>query len=240
MPRVTRTVSIVVPTRNEAENVGQLVSGIVAQGVPFHEIVFVDGNSTDSTRTIIQSLASNHPIRLVAQDPAERGLAAAVITGAEAATGDFLLVMDGDLSHPVDRITDLLDPLQTGAADMVIGSRYVRGGSTPNWPLWRRAMSRSGAALAYPLTRVHDSMSGFFAISRSRLLKIAPAPLGFKIAFETILRGGPGFRVREIPIAFHDRSHGKSKMSLGVALQFFYQWALAVIRRSLMKSSNGD
>ena len=114
---------------------------------------------------------------------------------------------------------------------MVIGSRYIRGGSTPNWPLWRRFLSRSGAALAYPLTRVHDSMSGFFAISRSRLLKIAPAPLGFKIAFETILRGGPAFRVREIPIAFHDRSHGRSKMSFGVALQFFYQWLVAVFRR---------
>ena len=231
MAPIPRSVSIVVPTRNEAENVTALVSGIVAQGVPFHEIVFVDGNSTDSTRTIIRSLASTHPIRLVEQDPSERGLAAAVIAGANAATGDFLLVMDADLSHPVDRVSDLLDPLQTGAADMVIGSRYIRGGSTPNWPLWRRAMSRVGAALAYPLTRVHDSMSGFFAISRSRLLKIAPAPIGFKIAFETILRGGPGFRVREIPIAFHDRSHGRSKMSFGVALQFFYQWILAVLRR---------
>ena len=116
-------------------------------------------------------------------------------------------------------------------ADMVIGSRYVSGGSTPAWPVWRRILSRTGSALAYPLTRVHDSMSGFFAIRRSRLLDIAPPATGFKIAIETIVRGGPTFRVREIPISFRDRHRGKSKMSLGVALRFFFRWIVAVIRR---------
>jgi dolichol-phosphate mannosyltransferase len=118
----------------------------------------------------------------------------------------------------------LVAPLFTGAADMVVGSRYVEGGSTPGWPLWRRIVSRAGAALAYPLTGVHDSMGGFFAIARSRLLELAPQTSGFKIVFEAIVRGGGTLRVREIPIAFRERLHGKSKMSFRIALRFFLRW----------------
>jgi dolichol-phosphate mannosyltransferase len=226
-------VSIIVPTRNEAENIGALVSEIIGQSVPLCEILFVDDASSDGTRDVIQSLAAGHPIRLIEQDPAEPGLAAAIMAGAVAARGDLLVVMDADLSHPPDRINDLLAPLQDGTVDMVIGSRYIAGGSIPAWPLWRRVLSRTGSALAYPLTRQHDSMSGFFAIARVRLLEIAPPTIGFKIAFETILRGGASLRVREIPIAFHDRVRGQSKMSFAIALRFLYRWLVAVYRRGL-------
>lgn len=225
------SVSIIVPTRNEAENVGPLVASIVRNNVQFCEILFVDDSSTDGTINAIQSLAKNYPIRLLEQSAFEPGLAAAVMIGARSADGDLLLVMDADLSHPPNRIHDLLAPLKSNTADMVIGSRYVAGGSTPAWPVWRRILSRTGSALAYPLTRVHDSMSGFFAIRRNRLLDIAPPAIGFKIAFETIVRGGSTFRVREIPISFRDRGRGKSKMSLGIALRFFCRWIVAVTRR---------
>jgi dolichol-phosphate mannosyltransferase len=226
-------ISIIVPTRNEAENISALVSEVIAQNVPLCEILFVDDASSDGTRDVIQALAFSHPIRLIAQDPAEPGLAAAIMAGAVVARGDLLVVMDADLSHPPDRINDLLAPLQDGTADMVIGSRYIAGGSIPAWPLWRRILSRAGSALAYPLTKQHDSMSGFFAIARQRLLEIAPPTIGFKIAFETIVRGGPSLRVREIPIAFHDRARGQSKMSFGIALRFFHRWLFAVYRRGL-------
>ena len=82
-----------------------------------------------------------------------------------------------------------------------------------------------------PTTKVHDSMSGFFVIRRKRLLEITPSAVGFKIAFETIFRGGADLRVREIPITFHDRRQGRSKMSFGIALRFFYRWLIAVGRR---------
>jgi len=160
MPTFGNSVSIIVPTRNEAENVAPLVSQIVSRPVPLQEILFVD-DSTDATRDMIRSLAANYPVRLIEQDRARPGLAAAVMSGAEAATGTFLLIMDADLSHPPGRINDLLAPLLTNTADMVIGSRYIPGGSTPGWPLWRRMLSRAGSALAYPLTGVHDSMSNF-------------------------------------------------------------------------------
>jgi dolichol-phosphate mannosyltransferase len=233
VPAFAESVSIIVPTRNEAENIATLLSEIAAQEMPLREILFVDDDSTDETRAAIRSLTGIHPVRLIEQDRNEPGLAAAIMAGAKAAQGDWLLVMDADLSHPPDRISDLLAPLRAGTADMVIGSRYVKGGSTPAWPLWRRTLSWTGSALAYPLTRVHDSLSGFFAIARSRLLEIAPPTIGFKIAFETILHGGPTLRVREIPIAFHDRARGKSKMSFAIALRFFYRWLLAIVRRAL-------
>src|SRR5216110_1497090 len=223
-------VSIIVPTLNEEANIAPLVAQIMASAVPFREIVFVDEGSTDATRDMIYGLAGRCSLRLIEQDGTELGLAAAIMSGARVARGEILLVMDADLSHPTERIKDLLAPLLAGTADMVVGSRYVKGGSTPGWPLWRRIVSRVAAALAYPLTRVHDSMGGFFAIPRSRLLELAPPTSGFKIVFETIVHGNGALRVREIPIAFRDRTRGKSKMSLGVALRFFLRWLLALFQ----------
>src|SRR4029077_427372 len=153
------------------------------------------------------------------------------IAGARAASGEILVVMDADLSHPPREISGRVRPLLEGRADMVIGSRYVIGGTTPGWPIYRKIMSRIAAAAAYPLTGVHDSMCGFFAIRRTRLLEVGPAATGFKIAFEAIVRGGRGLRVLEVPIAFVDRTRGKSKMDLGVALLFSMRWTAAAARR---------
>src|SRR5438552_8888741 len=223
-------VSIIVPTRNEAENIAPLVEQIVSSAAPFHEILFVDDDSTDGTRNAVRLLAASYPIRLIEQDHAEIGLAAAIMSGARAAQGEILLVMDADLSHPPERIKDLLAPLFAGTADIVIGSRYVTGGSTPGWPLWRLLLSRAASMLAYPLTGVRDSMGGFFAIGRSRLVELAPPTSGFKIVFETIVRGNAALRVCEIPIVFRDRVWGQSKMSLDVALRFSLRWLHAMLR----------
>src|SRR5881394_1422439 len=235
-------VSIIVPTLNEEANIAPLVAQIMASAVPFREIVFVDEGSTDATRDMIYALAGRCSLRLIEQDGTELGLAGAIMSGARAAQGEILLVMDADLSHPPERIKDLLAPLFAGSADLVVGSRYVKGGSTPGWPMWRRIMSRAGAALAYPLTGLHDSMCGFFAIGRSRLLELAPHTSGFKIVFEMIVRGGGTLRVQEIPIAFRDRARGKSKMSFSVALRFFFRWLRAMLQyvaRGLRPRENG-
>ncbi|MGH8527080.1 MAG: polyprenol monophosphomannose synthase [Gammaproteobacteria bacterium] len=236
MSASANSVSIIVPTLNEEENIAPLISQIIASAVPFREILFVDDNSTDATCDTIRAFADRHPIRLIEQDGANLGLAGAIVSGARSAQGEFLLVMDADLSHPPERIKDLLAPLFVGEADIVVGSRYVEGGSTPGWPLWRRIVSRGGAALAYPLTGVHDSMGGFFAIARSRLLELAPQTSGFKIVFEAIVRGGGTLRVREIPIAFRERLHGRSKMSFGIALRFFLRWLHVMFQRLIRGS----
>jgi dolichol-phosphate mannosyltransferase len=226
-----KSVSIIVPTLNEVENVEPLLEGIFVSGLEVLEVIFVDDGSTDGTADRVHELAERFPLRLLVRASATLGLSGAIVAGARAARGDLLVVMDADLSHPPSGIPDLVRPLQELTCDMVIGSRYVRGGSTPGWPLWRRIMSRTASALAYPLTRVHDSMCGFFAISKPLLLDLAPTATGFKIAFEMIVHGGRHLRVREIPIAFHDRARGTSKMSLQVALTFFLSWLAAVTRR---------
>ena len=230
-PLAEHNVSIVVPTLNEVENIEPLVRQIV-DAAPFcREIVIVDDGSTDGTRDRVRSLLPNYPLRLIERDQPILGLSGAVIAGARAASGEILVVMDADLSHPPLGIPGLVRPLLEGRADMVIGSRYVAGGTTPGWPVYRKIMSRIAAGVAYPLTGVHDSMCGFFAIRRTRLLQLAPAATGFKIAFETIVRGGRGLRVLEVPIAFVDRARGKSKMDLGVALLFAMRWTAALARR---------
>src|SRR6266478_3739250 len=103
MSTFAKSISIIVPTRNEAENVATLVSQIVANAVPFHEILFIDDDSSDGTRDVIRSLRGSHPIRLIEQDHADPGLASAIMSGAKVAEGELLLVMDADLSHPPER-----------------------------------------------------------------------------------------------------------------------------------------
>ncbi|MFL6569931.1 MAG: glycosyltransferase [Chthoniobacterales bacterium] len=229
--------SIIVPTLNEAENVALLVEQIMRAAPSCAEIIFVDDGSTDGTRERIHSLGATYPVRLVARNEPTLGLAGAAIAGARAAHHEMLVVMDADLSHPPDEIPNLIQPLFKNRADVVIGSRYVRGGTTPGWPLYRKAMSRIAAAMAYPLTGVHDSMCGFFGIHRRTLLQLAPAATGFKLAFEAIVRGGKHLRVLEVPIAFRDRARGTSKMSLGVALLFGLGWFAAATRVLLRRKS---
>jgi dolichol-phosphate mannosyltransferase len=230
-------ISVVVPTLNEADNVEPLVLRIIEVSPRCGEIVIVDDGSTDGTRDRVRSLAATHPVRLIERDQPSLGLSGAVIAGARAARHDSIVVMDADLSHPPDEIENLAAPLLDGSADMVIGSRYVRGGTTPGWPLYRRMMSRAAAGMAYPLTGVHDSMCGFFAIRRATLLELAPAATGFKIAFEAMVHGGRGLRVLEVPIAFRDRARGASKMNLRVALLFSFRWFVAASRVVFRKRS---
>jgi dolichol-phosphate mannosyltransferase len=231
MPTPNTSVAIIVPTLNEADNVAPLVAQIGANTLPISEIVFVDDGSTDGTRERIRALSSKYRTRLVERDFGTRGLAGAIMAGAESTAVEVLVVMDADLSHPPDKISALLQPILDREADLVIGSRYIAGGATPGWPFWRRVISRTASALAYPLTGVRDSMCGFFAIKRECLLHLATAATGFKIAFETIVRGGKKMRVCEVPIVFRDRLRGKSKMSAAEVLRFGSCWLGAVMRR---------
>ena len=118
------SVSIIIPTRNEVENIAPLTSEILAAAVGFHENVFVDEHSTNGTTDVIRSFAVSHPIWLVEQNSAEPTLAATIILGATAATGELLLITDGEL-EPSPGCIMILPPLRAGAADMLIGSRWA-------------------------------------------------------------------------------------------------------------------
>lgn len=221
-----RRISVVIPTLNEAENIQELVARILAATKEV-EIIVVDDNSRDGTQEKVLALQNEHPVILLERKKPEHGLTGAVLAGARAASCDVVVVMDADLSHPPERILDLAAPVLEQKNDMVIGSRYAPGGSTPGWPAIRRWMSRAASALAWPLTDVHDALGGFFAVRRELLTEIPPDAAGFKIALEVLVRGGDSLRVSEVPITFVDRAYGQSKM--GSKVIFTYLQRLFVL-----------
>ena len=158
-------VSIIIPTVNEADNIDPLFERIFAAGLPENisiEIVVVDDSSTDGTRSRVNRWAGLKPVILVCRED-RAGLANAVVAGANAATYEYVLVMDADLSHPPEKIAEMIEPLLDGRCDMVIGSRYVEGGATPEWPVARKIASKLASLPAYLFTDVKDPMAGFFA-----------------------------------------------------------------------------
>jgi dolichol-phosphate mannosyltransferase len=207
---------------NEAENIEGIIAKILAGGGSLEmEIIVVDDASRDQTQAIVRRLGETLPVTLLAREESTDGLAGAVLAGARAARAGVVLVIDADGSHPPEKIPELALPVIRGERDMVIGSRYARGGSTPGWSRKRRLMSRAASACAWPLTDVHDALSGFFAVRRELLAEIPSDAAGFKIALEVLVRGGDSIRAGEVPIAFRDRELGQSKMGAGVILTYF-------------------
>jgi len=216
-------VSVIVPTYCEAENLPVLIPRISAalHGARISgEIVVVDDNSPDSTERVCMELAGEHPIRLIVRK-ADRGLSSAVIHGMREAYGRVLVVVDADVSHPPEKIPELVHAVQSDGVDFAIGSRYVAGGGTDEkWGLFRWLNSKVATALARPLTTAHDPMAGFFAIRRTTFRSAASLdPIGYKVGLELIVKCGCR-RIKEIPIFFGNRLRGKSKLS--VKEQFNY------------------
>ncbi len=220
------TVSIVVPTLNEADNVDQLLGGIAKAltGQVSFEVIIVDDASSDGTPDRARAWSDRLAVQVIRRQ-APPDLSGAVLDGAKAATAPWVVVMDADGSHPPERIPALLEPLLADSHDLTIGSRHAIGGRTEGWP-WRRHLT-SGVAtlLAWPFTEVRDPMAGFFATSRERLLGLQTQTAGYKILLELLVQGGDQIRVAEVPIRFVDREHGESK--LGLSQQITYLKRLA-------------
>jgi len=222
MSSLSPSISIIVPTLNEAENIEGIIAKILAgAGSLDLEIIVVDDGSRDETQAIVRRLGETKPVTLLARDRPKDGLVGAVLAGARASKAPVVLVIDADGSHPPEKIPELAMPVIQGERDMVIGSRYAPGGSTPGWSRKRRLMSRAASACAWPLTDVHDALSGFFAVRRELLAGIPSDAAGFKIALEILVRGGDTLRVGEVPIVFRDRELGQSKMGTNVILTYF-------------------
>ena len=217
-----RAVSIIVPTFREAANIADLAERIDAalrgSGIDW-ELLLVDDDSGDGSEAVAAELGLRLPVRMVTRRDAPRDLSLAVIEGIRQCRFDRLVVMDADLSHPPERIADLLDALDADC-DMVVGSRYAPGGIVDrSWSLYRVLNSRLATWLARPLVACADPMSGFFATRRNGLPDLdALRPMGYKIALELMVRGR--LRVREIPIDFRDRSVGSSKMNWRQQIRF--------------------
>ncbi|HET9050674.1 MAG TPA: glycosyltransferase family 2 protein, partial [Candidatus Dormibacteraeota bacterium] len=221
------TVSVVVPTRNERENVGLVVERVVAalDGVEV-EICFVD-DSTDDTPAVLAGLVAERPgaVRFLHREGEARagGLSTAVIAGLRMATGRYVCVMDADLQHPPETIADMLAAANAGG-DLVVASRYVPGGSTQGLDgAVRRLVSRAATRLAHLLfreaRRSADPLSGFFLCRRSLVDGVEFRPVGFKILLELLVLL-PDIDVRDVPMVFGERAHGASKASVGQGLQY--------------------
>ena len=216
------SVSIVVPTYREASNITMLAEriGSVLDGAGIKwELVLADDNSDDGTDMLVADLAHRLPIRVEVRCESPRDLSRSVLFGIERARFDRVVVMDADLSHPPERIVELLHALDEGY-DMALGSRYVPGGFFDRgWSLWRFTNSHVARSLARPLTDCADPMSGFFAMNRCMLPdRHTLQPVGYKIALELMVRGR--LQITEVPIGFRDRHQGASKMGLRQQIEY--------------------
>ncbi|MEM1329057.1 MAG: polyprenol monophosphomannose synthase [Planctomycetota bacterium] len=219
-------VTIVVPTFREHDNLIPLLDRLrrLRDQIPGLEVVFMDDPSGDGSQQLIDSMGEDW-VSLVSRN-GTRGLSPAVLEGFDHALGKLVVVMDADLSHPPEAIPAMLERLRGSgdrpAQDMVVGSRYVDGGSTQDsWGVFRWVNSAVATLLARPLTRVKDPMSGFFAVRRDAVRDASQwlNPIGYKIALELIVKCGFE-RVAEVPIHFGLRHAGESKLSLSEQLKY--------------------
>ena len=212
--------SLVVPTYNEGNNIKNLVGRLNqllenALGDAY-ELIVVDDNSPDRTWEIALGLVKHYPALKVMRRTRERGLSTAVIRGWQAARGDVLGVIDGDLQHPPDVLLTLLEHIESGA-DLAVGSRHIEGGGVSSWSFVRRFLSRGAQVLGLifapdVLGRVSDPMSGYFVLRRQSIAGRTLNPVGYKILLEVIGRG----RIRaiaEVGYVFQERADGKSKVT---------------------------
>ena len=209
--------SIVVPTFNESDNIGELLDRLRAVlGETGWEIVFVDDDSPDATAALVRSIArTDHRVRCV-QRVGRRGLSSACIEGMLASAAPFIAVMDADLQHDETILPAMLELLRSGAADVVVGTRYAKGGSTGDWDGQRAGMSRLATTVSGLIvpSQVSDPMSGYFMLRREALDSTVHrlSGIGFKILLD-ILSSAPGkLRIAEVPFTFRKRIAGESKL----------------------------
>lgn len=214
---------VVIPTYNERENVA-LMADAVAKAAPSAEILFVDDNSPDGTGAIIDGLCAADKRIHCLHRAGKEGLGRAYVAGFAKALemgAERVIQMDCDFSHAPSDIPRLL----ATAADLVIGSRYVKGGATPGWPFSRRLISRLGGLFIRVVTGMplRDPTGGFKSWSAEALRRIDFSTVesaGYSFQLEMNHRAWKsGLSIREIPISFTDRTRGTSKISAGIALE---------------------
>jgi dolichol-phosphate mannosyltransferase len=222
--------SIVLPTYNESQNIVKMLDSIAQTLSPYSaaeaEIIVVDDNSPDGTAEIASMHAKNVSnnkkldVKVIRRE-GKYGLSSAIVVGLQSATGDMLIVMDGDFSHPPQVIPSIIDALQDSNCDIVVASRYVKGGSVIGWPFKRRLMSKGATKIAqYGLgIEVKDPVSGFFAFRRDIIHGIKFDAIGYKMLLEILVKT-KGARVKEVPYTFINRRIGTSKLDTFVMFDY--------------------
>ena len=215
---------VIIPTFNEKENIAAIIHAVTVLGNQYHVLV-VDDGSPDGTANIVKELMQAHPDKIFIQErKGKLGLGTAYIHGFKWALDnqyDYIFEMDADFSHnPLD-LDRLLAACENGA-DLAIGSRYVKGGATENWPLDRLIYSRGGSLYTRIITGmpVKDPTAGFICYKRKVLASMQLDHIQFiGYAFQIEMKFAAwrlGFKLKEVPITFIDRKIGVSKMSKGI------------------------
>ena len=225
MLQQANTPLVVIPTYNEAGNLPAIVAAI-REALPEAAVLVVDDASPDGTGQLADALAAQYASLAVLHRSGKQGLATAYVAGFRHALQrdyDRVVAMDADFSHDPRYLPALL--AATGEADLVIGSRYVPGGRTPDWGLSRRLISGCGNVFARTLLRlpVRDCTAGFKCYRRGVLeaLDLDAIHLeGYAFQIETVYQSyRKGFRIKEVPIVFRDRTVGTSKMSAAIVAE---------------------
>jgi dolichol-phosphate mannosyltransferase len=233
VPRAT----VCLPTYNERENLAAMVGALLERLGPEDRVLVIDDGSPDGTGELADGLAAAEPRVAVLHRAKKEGLGPAYLAGFRRALADgaeLVFEMDCDFSHDPGDVLRLI--AAAADADLVLGSRYVRGGRVENWTPGRRLVSRAGSLYAQVLllAPVRDLTGGFKCYRREVLERIdldAVSARGYAFQIETTYRAiRAGFRVVEVPITFTDREAGTSKMSGSIVLEAIWRVPLLAAR----------
>jgi dolichol-phosphate mannosyltransferase len=230
-----KSISILIPTYNEAKNIRSLIEKIefTLKKVEW-EIIFVDDNSPDNTSEVIQAISITKPNVKVIKRIKKRGLAGAILTGLSSCKFSKIVIMDADLQHDPIFINKLLDKMNKSNTKVVVGSRYVENATINNFNIIRRFGSKIMVKIFnfFSPIKLSDPMSGFFIIDKNFFLQISNklSTNGYKILADIILNIPSNTNISQIPIDFKGRNAGESKMSFRVMWDF-----MLVIIHSILK-----
>ncbi|MGH8916234.1 MAG: polyprenol monophosphomannose synthase [Acidimicrobiia bacterium] len=238
----TDRVTVVIPTYNERENLAHIAAAVTHQG---YRLMVVDDGSPDGTGELADRLAADDIRMSVLHRRKKEGLGPAYAAAFDRALdegAEIIVEMDADFSHDPADLPRLVSAIDDGA-DMAIGSRYVPGGDTPDWPLGRRLISRGGNIYVRLMlgTPVHDATAGFRAF-RSDALRSLPYKTarasGYAFQVEMVMRAAAGgLKVVEVPITFRDRARGTSKMGTEIvleAMRLVTVWGFGRLKRGVV------
>ena len=235
-PKNVKTLTIVIPTLNEVDNVGPLITKLeqVLQPISWSAL-FVDDSSTDGTYDLLRTLAFDRPHIQAICRIGRRGLSSACIEGMGTANSAYIAVMDADLQHDEHLLQPMLAKMENDRLDLVAASRFLRGGSVGPLSARRALMSRTANALSARLcgVRMSDPMSGFFMIRRSLFHEVYPGLLGHgtKILLDIITAARRPMRCAELPLRFRERFSGESKLDAQVMWEFLHLLGQKTLRR---------
>ena len=219
---------VILPTYNEAENIGQIIPAVLAQS-PELEVLVIDDNSQDGTGAIVEQISQTNPRVHLLRRPGKLGLGTAYVAGFRYVLEhgyDYCFEMDADFSHPPEKLPEMIALLND--YDLVIGSRYCAGVSVVNWPMKRLLLSFFACMYARIVTGcpVRDLTAGFKAYRRRvlegiDLNRLKEDGYGFQIEIDYLV-WRKGFKIKEIPIVFTERRVGVSKMSRRIIRRAFF------------------